>query len=158
MNLYSEAAQFIDVSGKGGSIRSIIYNAYEKNKGKLKCEPKRVCALVIETLKYRSILEELIKNSQLLKFEKKVLYCNRIFMGRYTNTAVETPDRIADGARPFTVKGRPDSSRPSSSERCGASTQDAPKGRARQIQTKARRSGFIGDHCGRREYVVICGF
>jgi putative methyltransferase len=79
MNLYSEAAQFIDVSGKGGSIRSIIYNAYEKNKGKLKCDPKRVCALVIETLKYRSILEELIKNSQLLKFEKKVLSCNRIF-------------------------------------------------------------------------------
>lgn len=72
MSLYLEAAQFVESAGKGGSVRSQVYNAYQKNKGKLKCDPKRVCALVIETLKYRAVLEEIIKNASLLKLEKKV--------------------------------------------------------------------------------------
>lgn len=70
MSLYTEASQFISNKGKFGSLKSIIYSHYEKNKSKVPAA--QVYALVAETLKYRKVLEEVIKQSKLLKIEKKV--------------------------------------------------------------------------------------
>ncbi|CAN6611498.1 25S rRNA (cytosine(2278)-C(5))-methyltransferase [Trichomonascus vanleenenianus] len=71
MSLYSEASEFLNIENKSGSLRSIIYNAYEKNK-KLKSDPRQVVLLVSETIKYKSLLSDVIKASGILKTEKRL--------------------------------------------------------------------------------------
>lgn len=77
MSLYHEAADFLKNDGKGGSLRTIIYSAYDKSKSKnskvvRKCDPKQVYALVSETLKYKALLTSVIKASGLLTQEKRL--------------------------------------------------------------------------------------
>jgi putative methyltransferase len=73
MSLYKEAAQFLDTE-QHGSLRTILHSTYERAKLKkssdLKCDPKQVFALVSSTLKYKSLLTDVIKASGMLKNEK----------------------------------------------------------------------------------------
>ncbi|KAF5359423.1 hypothetical protein D9756_003304 [Leucocoprinus leucothites] len=66
MNFYFDAAKILDrLDAKQGSIKSTIATLPEKNR-------KRTSALIIETLKYKSALTEVIQESQLLKQERKI--------------------------------------------------------------------------------------
>ncbi|KAI0329111.1 S-adenosyl-L-methionine-dependent methyltransferase [Cubamyces sp. BRFM 1775] len=66
MNFYFEATNVLDkLDAKKGSIKGIIASVAEKNR-------KRTAALVIETLKYKQVLNEVIDTAQLLKQEKKI--------------------------------------------------------------------------------------
>ncbi|KAI0346581.1 S-adenosyl-L-methionine-dependent methyltransferase [Trametopsis cervina] len=66
MNFYFEAATVLDkLDAKKGSIKGLIATVTEKNR-------KRTAALVIETLKYRSVLSEVIDAAKLLKEERKI--------------------------------------------------------------------------------------
>jgi putative methyltransferase len=66
MNFYFDAAGIIDrLDAKQGSVRSLLGTLPEKNR-------KRTAALVIETLKYKSALAEVIAAANLLKAEKKI--------------------------------------------------------------------------------------
>ncbi|KAI0768128.1 S-adenosyl-L-methionine-dependent methyltransferase [Trametes elegans] len=66
MNFYFEAVNVLDkLDAKKGSIKGIIASVPDKNR-------KRTAALVIETLKYRQVLGEVIDSAQLLKQEKKI--------------------------------------------------------------------------------------
>ncbi|KAG5651745.1 hypothetical protein H0H81_007598 [Sphagnurus paluster] len=65
MNFYFEAAKTLDrLDAKQGSIKGVIATLPEK-------ERKRTAALVIETLKYKAVLVELIEKTKLLKEERK---------------------------------------------------------------------------------------
>ncbi|KAG5645556.1 hypothetical protein DXG03_005831 [Asterophora parasitica] len=65
MNFYFEAAKTLDrMDKKQGSIKGILATLPEKDR-------KRTAALVIETLKYKSVLTEVIELTKLLKEEKK---------------------------------------------------------------------------------------
>ncbi|KAI0077870.1 S-adenosyl-L-methionine-dependent methyltransferase [Panus rudis PR-1116 ss-1] len=65
MNFYFEAAKVLDrLDAKQGSIKGIIATLPEKSR-------KRTAALVIETLKYKDVLNEVLNASQLLKEERK---------------------------------------------------------------------------------------
>ncbi|KAI0635749.1 S-adenosyl-L-methionine-dependent methyltransferase [Trametes polyzona] len=66
MNFYFEAVNVLDkLDAKKGSIKGVIASVPEKNR-------KRTAALVIETLKYKQALNEVIDAAQLLKQEKKI--------------------------------------------------------------------------------------
>ncbi|KAF9648808.1 S-adenosyl-L-methionine-dependent methyltransferase [Thelephora ganbajun] len=66
MNFYFEAAKILDkLDKRQGSIKGILSSVPEKDK-------KRMSALVIETLKYKPVLKDVISNSKLLKEEKKL--------------------------------------------------------------------------------------
>ncbi|KAI0360043.1 S-adenosyl-L-methionine-dependent methyltransferase, partial [Trametes cingulata] len=66
MNFYFEAVNVLDkLDAKKGSIKGIIASVPEKNR-------KRTAALVIETLKYKQVLNEVIDAAQLLKQERKI--------------------------------------------------------------------------------------
>ncbi|KAF8274757.1 S-adenosyl-L-methionine-dependent methyltransferase [Lactarius quietus] len=66
MNFYFDAARIIDrLDAKQGSVKSLLGTLTEKNR-------KRTAALVIETLKYKSALAEVIAAANLLKTEKKI--------------------------------------------------------------------------------------
>ncbi|KAH9856548.1 S-adenosyl-L-methionine-dependent methyltransferase [Lenzites betulinus] len=66
MNFYFEAVTVLDkLDAKKGSIKSVIASVPEKNR-------KRTAALVIETLKYKQVLNEVIDVIQLLKQERKI--------------------------------------------------------------------------------------
>ncbi|TFY57482.1 hypothetical protein EVJ58_g6994 [Rhodofomes roseus] len=66
MNFYFEAAKVLDkLDSKKGSIKSIIATVAEKDR-------RRTAALVIETLKYRPVLNEVIDAAKLLKEERKI--------------------------------------------------------------------------------------
>ncbi|KAF8656783.1 hypothetical protein AX16_002335 [Volvariella volvacea WC 439] len=65
MNFYFEAAKTLDrLDAKQGSIKGILATIPEKGR-------KRTAALVIQTLKYKSVLQEVITRSNLLKDERK---------------------------------------------------------------------------------------
>ncbi|KAF5382066.1 hypothetical protein D9615_004285 [Tricholomella constricta] len=65
MNFYFEAAKTLDrLEAKRGSIKSVLATLPEKDR-------KRTAALVIETLKYKDVLSEVIEQAKLLKEEKK---------------------------------------------------------------------------------------
>ncbi|KAH8831525.1 S-adenosyl-L-methionine-dependent methyltransferase [Flagelloscypha sp. PMI_526] len=67
MNFYFGAAETIDrLDKKQGSIKGILASLPEKDR-------KRTSALVIETLKYKPVLNELISTTSLLKEERKKL-------------------------------------------------------------------------------------
>lgn len=75
MSLYHEAVDFLKNEGKAGSLRTIVYSAYDKNNKNSKsrkCDPRQVYALVSETLKYRNLLTSVIKASGMLKQERKL--------------------------------------------------------------------------------------
>ncbi|TBU55314.1 S-adenosyl-L-methionine-dependent methyltransferase [Dichomitus squalens] len=66
MNFYFEAVSVLDkLDAKKGSIKGVLASVPEKNR-------KRTAALVIETLKYKQVLSEVIDAAQLLKQEKKI--------------------------------------------------------------------------------------
>ncbi|GLB40515.1 putative class I-like SAM-binding methyltransferase superfamily, RsmB NOP family protein [Lyophyllum shimeji] len=65
MNFYFEAAKTLDrLDAKQGSIKGILATLPDKDR-------KRTAALVIETLKYKTVLAEVIGQAALLKEEKK---------------------------------------------------------------------------------------
>ncbi|KAK7044180.1 hypothetical protein VNI00_007900 [Paramarasmius palmivorus] len=67
MNFYFSAAQVLDrLDAKQGSIKGLIASVPEKDR-------KRTSALVIETLKYKPVLNDIIKEAKLLKEERKKL-------------------------------------------------------------------------------------
>lgn len=66
MNFYFDAAGIIDrLDAKQGSVKSLLSTLPEKSR-------KRTAALVIETLKYKSALAEVIAAANLLRAEKKI--------------------------------------------------------------------------------------
>ncbi|EPT01363.1 hypothetical protein FOMPIDRAFT_1120364 [Fomitopsis schrenkii] len=66
MNFYFEAAKVLDkLDSKRGSIKSIIATVAEKDR-------KRTAALVIETLKYKPVLSDVLDATKLLKEERKI--------------------------------------------------------------------------------------
>ncbi|KAI0087310.1 S-adenosyl-L-methionine-dependent methyltransferase [Irpex rosettiformis] len=66
MNFYFEAANILDrLDAKQGSIKGLIATVPEKNR-------KRTAALVIETLKYKAVLTDIIEAATLLKEERKI--------------------------------------------------------------------------------------
>jgi len=66
MNFYFEAANVLDrLDSKQGSIKGLIATVPEKNR-------KRTAALVIETLKYKSVLSDVIDAAKLLRDERKI--------------------------------------------------------------------------------------
>lgn len=70
MNFYFEAAKALDrLDGKQGSIKGIIATLPEKDR-------KRTTALVIETLKFKSVLIEVIEKTSLIKEERKLSSLN----------------------------------------------------------------------------------
>ncbi|RDB26149.1 25S rRNA (cytosine-C(5))-methyltransferase rcm1 [Hypsizygus marmoreus] len=65
MNFYFEAAKTLDrLDAKQGSIKSVLATLPEKDR-------RRTAALVIETLKYRPVLTDIIAATKLLKEERK---------------------------------------------------------------------------------------
>ncbi|KAJ2916589.1 hypothetical protein MD484_g3801, partial [Candolleomyces efflorescens] len=70
MNFYFEASQVLDrLDAKQGSIKGLIATLPEKSR-------KRSAALIIETLKYRPVLLDVIKASGLMKQERKLTSLN----------------------------------------------------------------------------------
>ncbi|KAM6504259.1 S-adenosyl-L-methionine-dependent methyltransferase [Amanita muscaria] len=70
MNFYFEAAKVLDrLDAREGSIKGIIATLPEKNR-------KRTAAVVIETLKYKGVLREIITTVDLLKQERKIKSLN----------------------------------------------------------------------------------
>ncbi|KAH9481642.1 25S rRNA (cytosine-C(5))-methyltransferase rcm1 [Psilocybe cubensis] len=66
MNFYFEAAKTLDrIDAKEGSIKGIIATLPEKDR-------KRTAALVIETLKFKAVLLEVIEKAKLMKEERKL--------------------------------------------------------------------------------------
>ncbi|XP_048413242.1 probable 28S rRNA (cytosine-C(5))-methyltransferase [Stegostoma tigrinum] len=66
MALYVKAAAVLgQLEGKRGSVKTLVYNSGHKN-------IKQLFALVCETLKYTSVLNEIIGTTDLLKKEKKL--------------------------------------------------------------------------------------
>ncbi|KAF8742652.1 hypothetical protein AX14_002887 [Amanita brunnescens Koide BX004] len=66
MNFYFEAAKILDrLDAKEGSIKGLIATQPEKDR-------KRAAALVIETLKYKAALKDIITASGFLKQERKI--------------------------------------------------------------------------------------
>ncbi|KAG1734159.1 S-adenosyl-L-methionine-dependent methyltransferase [Suillus lakei] len=65
MNLYFEASEVLNrIDAKEGSIKGILATLPENNRA-------RTAALIIETLKYKSVLSDVIQASKLLTEEKK---------------------------------------------------------------------------------------
>lgn len=70
MNFYFSAANTLDrLDTKQGSIKGVLATLPEKDR-------KRTAALVIETLKYKTVLSDVIKECKLLSTEKKVTTLN----------------------------------------------------------------------------------
>ncbi|KAH0585057.1 hypothetical protein H2248_008323 [Termitomyces sp. 'cryptogamus'] len=70
MNFYFEAAKTLDrLDSKQGSIKGVLASLPEKNR-------KRTTALVIETLKYKVVLTDIIEEAKLLKEERKITSLN----------------------------------------------------------------------------------
>ncbi|TFK40253.1 S-adenosyl-L-methionine-dependent methyltransferase [Crucibulum laeve] len=70
MNFYFEAAKTLDrLDAKQGSIKGVIATLPEKDR-------KRTAALVIETLKYKLVLTDVIVQTNLLKDERKITSMN----------------------------------------------------------------------------------
>lgn len=68
MNFYFEASEVLNrLDAKEGSIKGILATLPENNRA-------RTTALVIETLKYKSVLSDVIQASKLLTEEKKENY------------------------------------------------------------------------------------
>ncbi|KAI0784165.1 S-adenosyl-L-methionine-dependent methyltransferase [Abortiporus biennis] len=66
MNFYFEAGKVLDrLDAKQGSIKGVIATLPDKDR-------KRTAALVIETLKYKSVLLEVLDTTKLLKEERKI--------------------------------------------------------------------------------------
>ncbi|KAH9936049.1 S-adenosyl-L-methionine-dependent methyltransferase [Amylocystis lapponica] len=66
MNFYFDAAKVLDkLDAKQGSIKGVLATTPEKSR-------KRTAALVIETLKYKSVLVDAIDAAKLLKEERKI--------------------------------------------------------------------------------------
>ncbi|PPQ83431.1 hypothetical protein CVT25_007022 [Psilocybe cyanescens] len=74
MNFYFEAAKTLDrIDAKEGSIKGIIATLPEKDR-------KRTAALVIETLKFKATLLEVIEKAKLMKEERKLTSKNLVLI------------------------------------------------------------------------------
>ncbi|KDR78915.1 hypothetical protein GALMADRAFT_64214 [Galerina marginata CBS 339.88] len=72
MNFYFEVAKTLDrLDAKEGSIKGVIATLPEKDR-------KRTAALVIETLKFKPVLVEVIEKSKLMKEERKLVSRNLV--------------------------------------------------------------------------------
>ncbi|KAG6854394.1 hypothetical protein C0991_007385 [Blastosporella zonata] len=70
MNFYFEAAKTLNrLDSKQGSIKGVLATLPEKDR-------KRTAALVIETLKYKVVLTDIINQAKLLKEERKITSLN----------------------------------------------------------------------------------
>ncbi|KAL1748928.1 S-adenosyl-L-methionine-dependent methyltransferase [Schizophyllum fasciatum] len=70
MNFYFSAAKTLDrLDAKHGSIKGVLATLPEKDR-------KRTAALVIETLKYKAVLSDVIRTCKLLPSEKKITSLN----------------------------------------------------------------------------------
>ncbi|PPR02599.1 hypothetical protein CVT24_002170 [Panaeolus cyanescens] len=74
MNFYFEAGKVLDLlDAKKGSIKGLIGKVPEKNR-------KRTAALVIETLKFKPVLLEVIQTTKLMKEERKLKSLNLVLV------------------------------------------------------------------------------
>ncbi|KAF8423422.1 S-adenosyl-L-methionine-dependent methyltransferase [Tirmania nivea] len=69
-NIYTEASNIL-LTHKSGSLKSRIYSAHNASQNS-RASPARLYALIMETLKYQDLLNEVIKNSGILSIEKKL--------------------------------------------------------------------------------------
>lgn len=93
MNFYFQSADVLDrLDFKRGSIKSLLATLPETNR-------KRTTALVIETLKYKPILSEVITAAQLLKHEKKITSKNLALV--LVHDALLAPGGIQAGSGPL---------------------------------------------------------
>lgn len=68
MSLYYEAAEILTVPGShGGNVKSRVFG----KKG-LQSNASQLYALALETCKWSSILKEVVENSEILNYERKV--------------------------------------------------------------------------------------
>jgi len=76
MSLYYEASELLQNSGNiGGSLKSRIYRQET-----LRSSPSHIYALISEAIKWSEVLREVIEKSGLLKEEKKVSTCSKLFL------------------------------------------------------------------------------
>ena len=82
-NIYTEASAIL-LTHRSGSLKSRIYSTHNAPQ-KPRCAPARLYALIMESLKYQDVLNEVIKNSGILTAERKVsigIYCRLALNGR----------------------------------------------------------------------------
>ncbi|KAK0469889.1 uncharacterized protein EV420DRAFT_74967 [Desarmillaria tabescens] len=73
MNLYFEASKILDsLDARTGSIKGVLATLPEKDR-------KRTSALVIETLKYKAVLTQVINETNLLPGFYKIMRIDRTF-------------------------------------------------------------------------------
>ena len=77
-NIYTEASAIL-LTHKSGSLKSRIYSTHNAPQNS-RCAPARLYALIMESLKYQDVLNEVIKNSGLLTTEKKVCMYRYLFI------------------------------------------------------------------------------
>lgn len=69
MSLYYDAAPFlVSIQDQSGSLKTRVFGSTS-----LKSPPKQIYALLAETSKWSSILSEVVDNSRLLQYERKVI-------------------------------------------------------------------------------------
>lgn len=92
MNFYFEAAGVLDkLDAKRGSIKGLIATVVEKNR-------KRTAALVIETLKYKQVLCDVIDASNLLKEERKKITSRNLALVLVHDLLLANGIQAGDGA------------------------------------------------------------
>ncbi|KAK7202864.1 S-adenosyl-L-methionine-dependent methyltransferase [Myxozyma melibiosi] len=78
MNLYLDSAQFIDqktaYATESVNSFSALHARIEAKLSTLKSEPKRIYALLRSTIRYKELLDVVIKESQILKEERRLSY------------------------------------------------------------------------------------
>jgi putative methyltransferase len=74
MNLYLDAAKFISpktsFAKSSASNFSDLQSAIQKLLPSLKSDPKRVYALLKSTIRYKELLDDVLKHAELLQYEK----------------------------------------------------------------------------------------
>ncbi|KIK47442.1 hypothetical protein CY34DRAFT_799403 [Suillus luteus UH-Slu-Lm8-n1] len=91
MNFYFEASEVLNrLDAKEGSIKGILATLPENNRS-------RTAALVIETLKYKSVLSDVIKASKLLTEEKKKINSLNLALVLVHDTLLANGIQAGDG-------------------------------------------------------------
>lgn len=95
MKLYFEAEQFLKTDGqKNGSLQSKIFGA------KLKNSPKHIYALVYESLKYKTYIQQVIKNSK-IKTALRSKVSNELLLLLVHDLIFSKGGRIQSGKHPI---------------------------------------------------------
>ncbi|KAG1781528.1 S-adenosyl-L-methionine-dependent methyltransferase [Suillus placidus] len=91
MNFYFEASEVLNrIDAKEGSIKGILATLPENNRS-------RTAALVIETLKYKSVLTDVIQSSKLLTEEKKKINSLNLALVLVHDTLLANGIQAGDG-------------------------------------------------------------